>query len=46
MRGHAVRWRGTMDEALSLPGTYEMMDGWLSSALKKPGFSRAALARS
>ena len=29
VRGHAVRWRGTMDEALSLPGTYEMMDGWL-----------------
>jgi len=25
VRGHAVRWCGTLDEALSLPGTYEMM---------------------
>ena len=29
VRGHPVRWRGTLDEALSLPGTYEMTDGWL-----------------
>jgi hypothetical protein len=29
VRGHPVRWRGTLEEALSLPGTYEMMDGWL-----------------
>ena len=29
VRGHPVRWRGTPDEALGLPGTYEMMDGWL-----------------
>ena len=29
VRGHAVRWRGTLDEMLSLPGMYEMMDGWL-----------------
>jgi hypothetical protein len=29
VRGHPVRWRGTFDEALSLPGVYEMVDGWL-----------------
>ena len=29
VRGRPVRWRGTLDEALSLPGTYEMTDGWL-----------------
>lgn len=29
VRGHAVRWRGTLDEMLELPGVYEMMDGWL-----------------
>jgi hypothetical protein len=27
--GHPVRWRGTLEEALDLPGRYEMMDGWL-----------------
>jgi hypothetical protein len=27
--GHPVRWRGTLEEALDLPGMYEMMDGWL-----------------
>jgi hypothetical protein len=29
VRGHLVRWRGTLEEALELPGMYEMMDGWL-----------------
>jgi hypothetical protein len=29
VRGHLVRWRGTLEEMLDLPGTYEMMDGWL-----------------
>ncbi len=29
VRGHPVRWRGTLDEMLSLPGTYELIDGWL-----------------
>jgi hypothetical protein len=29
VRGHLVRWRGTLEEALELPGVYEMMDGWL-----------------
>jgi hypothetical protein len=29
VRGHPVRWRSTLDETLSLPGTYEMTDGWL-----------------
>ncbi len=29
VRGHPVRWRGTLEEALELPGMYEMMDGWL-----------------
>ncbi len=27
--GHPVRWRGTLEEVLDLPGMYEMMDGWL-----------------
>lgn len=27
VRGHAVRWRGTLDERLELPGVYEMLDG-------------------
>jgi hypothetical protein len=29
VRGHPVRWRGTLEETLDLPGMYEMMDGWL-----------------
>jgi hypothetical protein len=29
VRGHPVRWRGTLEEMLELPGTYEMVDGWL-----------------
>jgi hypothetical protein len=29
VRGHPVRWRSTLDEMLSLPGIYEMTDGWL-----------------
>jgi hypothetical protein len=29
VRGHPVRWGGTLEEALNLPGMYEMMDGWL-----------------
>jgi hypothetical protein len=29
VRGHPLRWRGTLDEALSLPGRYEMIDAWL-----------------
>jgi hypothetical protein len=29
VRGHLVRWRGTLEEMLDLPGMYEMMDGWL-----------------
>jgi hypothetical protein len=29
VRGHPVRWRGTLEEMLELPGTYEMIDGWL-----------------
>ncbi len=29
VRGHAVRWRGTLDEMFLLPGTYEMIDGCL-----------------
>ena len=29
VRGYPVRWHGTLDEMLSLPGTYEMIDGWL-----------------
>jgi hypothetical protein len=29
VRGHLVRWRGTFEEMLDLPGMYEMMDGWL-----------------
>ncbi len=29
VRGHLVRWRGTLEEALELPGMYEMLDGWL-----------------
>lgn len=29
VRGHLVRWRGTLEEVLDLPGMYEMMDGWL-----------------
>ena len=29
VRGHPVRWRGTLDETPELPGTYEMVDGWL-----------------
>ena len=29
VRGHPVRWSGTLEEALSLPGMYEMVDGWL-----------------
>lgn len=24
VRGHPVRWRGTLDDALSLPGMYEI----------------------
>ena len=29
VRGHPVRWRGTLEEMLRLPGRYEMVDGWL-----------------
>ena len=29
VRGHAVRWRGTLDDMFYLPGNYEMIDGWL-----------------
>ena len=29
VRGHPVRWRGTLEEMLELPGVYEMVDGWL-----------------
>ena len=29
VRGHAERWRGTLEEVLDLPGMYKMMDGWL-----------------
>jgi hypothetical protein len=29
VRGHPVRWRGTLDEAMRLPGRYEMVRGWL-----------------
>jgi hypothetical protein len=24
-----VRWRGTLEQALRLPGRYEMANGWL-----------------
>lgn len=27
--GHAVRWDGTIDDMLALPGRYELLDGWL-----------------
>ena len=26
---HLVHWRGMLEEALDVPGMYEMMDGWL-----------------
>ncbi len=29
VRGHPVRWRGTLEQALRLPGRYEMVAGWL-----------------
>ena len=29
VRGHPVRWRGTLEQALRLPGRYEMANGWL-----------------
>jgi hypothetical protein len=29
VRGHPVRWPGTVDEMLELPGKYELVDGWL-----------------
>ena len=28
-RGHPVRWRGTLEQALRLPGRYELVAGWL-----------------
>jgi hypothetical protein len=29
LRGHAVRWPGTLDDMLRLPGRWETCDGWL-----------------
>jgi hypothetical protein len=29
MRGHPVRRRGTLEQALRLPGTHELAGGWL-----------------
>jgi hypothetical protein len=29
VRGHPVRWHGTLEEALHLPGMYKLMDGWI-----------------
>ena len=29
VRGHPVRWRGTLEQALRLPGRYEPVAGWL-----------------
>ena len=29
VRGHPVRWRGTLEQALRLPGRYELAGGWL-----------------
>jgi hypothetical protein len=29
VRGAMVRWRGTFDDFMLLPGRYEMIDGWI-----------------
>jgi hypothetical protein len=29
VRGHPVRWRGTLEQALRLPGRYELVAGGL-----------------
>jgi hypothetical protein len=29
VRGHPGRWRCTFDDMLRLPGSYELIDGWL-----------------
>ena len=44
VRDHAVRWRGTMDEALSLPGTYEIWwtVGFMCAAPEASGRAPAA----
>ncbi len=28
-RGHPIRWPGTAEDVLRLPGRYELLDGWL-----------------